>query len=97
MPPIHSIVEVLVAVVVVAMVVAVTLLTMAARGQKNTRNKSKNIFFDRAQIGSKLDRGLGRPLHTDSHTNGRWGPLGAERQDVRVSHQPEMFLDVVIL
>ena len=41
-------------------------------------NKSwRTIYFEGAQIGSSLDRGPGRSVHTDSHTNNPWRPLGA--------------------
>ena len=35
----------------------------------------ENYFFDDAQIGSGLDRGL---AHTDSHNSDPWEPLGGD-------------------
>ena len=37
---------------------------------------SKTAFFENAQIGSSLDRVPGRPVHTNSHNNDPWAPLG---------------------
>ena len=37
---------------------------------------SKIVFVDGAQIGSRLDRGPGRPVHSESHTDKLWGSLG---------------------
>ena len=47
-------------------------------GYGRTGHASKTVFFEGAQIGLRLDRGLGRFLYTDSQTNDRWDFFGAE-------------------
>ena len=38
---------------------------------------TKTMFFQDAQIGSRLDRGLDRRVQTDSHTDDLWGLPGS--------------------
>ena len=82
-------------VVVAAVAVAVEAMALvtAARGrygQQSGRAGNKNpkiietTFFESAQTATRLDRNLGRPVHTDSHTNDPQGPRYGSYIHVRV-------------